>query len=134
YDIDLSLARDGVIVGDTARGEIVLANTTASALPASRVVLPVGRDRGVFAVRRLGAGESVTEQFQVPTRRRGVLEVGPASVLRGDPLGLFERVEWRAEPKELFVHPRTAAFGGESLGFVRDLEGLPTRDLARDDI
>lgn len=134
HDIDLVLARDGVIVGDTARGEVAIANTTATALAAARIVLPIGRDRGVFSVRRLASGENVAETFEMPTRRRGVLPVGPVSVLRGDPLGLFERVERRADPVELFVHPRTAWFGGESLGFVRDLEGLPTRDLARDDI
>lgn len=134
YDIQLDLARDSVVVGDVAHGEVTVVNGTESAISASRVVLPVGRDRAVFAVRRLAAGDGATEEFRIPTERRGVIPVGPASVLRGDPLGLFERIESRAEPTDLFVHPRTAAFTGESLGFVRDLEGLPTRDLARDDI
>src|SRR5690606_8696428 len=33
-----------------------------------------------------------------------------------------------------FVHPKTVAFGGQSLGFLRDLEGLPAADLSRDDV
>jgi len=54
--------------------------------------------------------------------------------VRGDPLGLFERVHRRDEPVDLFVHPRTVNFDGQSLGFLRDLEGLPATDLSRDDV
>ncbi|WP_260406198.1 DUF58 domain-containing protein [Microbacterium sp. G2-8] len=134
YDVALDLHRDRVIVGEHAEGGLILTNPAKRPIAASRVVLPVGEGRGIFAVRRLAAGESETELFQIPTHRRGVLEVGPVSVLRGDPLGLFERIERKDDPTDLYVHPRTVRFEGESLGFVRDLEGLPTTDLARDDI
>ncbi|MGI6879082.1 DUF58 domain-containing protein [Microbacterium sp. gxy059] len=134
YEVELDLTRDRVVVGEFAQGGLILANTTSRAIPSSRVVLPVGDGRGVFLVRRLAAGERVTELFRIPTQRRGVLPVGPVSIMRGDPLGLFERVEQRDEPTELFVHPRSVVFEGQTLGFVRDLEGLPTTDLARDDI
>src|SRR5690606_7597998 len=33
-----------------------------------------------------------------------------------------------------FVHPKTVLFGGQSLGYLRDLEGLPAADLSRDDV
>ncbi|WP_156760756.1 DUF58 domain-containing protein [Microbacterium karelineae] len=134
YDVELDLTRDRVVVGERAQGGLILTNGTNRPIASARVVLPVGQGRGVFAVRRLATGESVTELFEIPTHRRGVLPVGPVSVLRGDPLGLFERVERRADQTDLFVHPRSIAFEGQSLGFVRDLEGLPTSDLARDDI
>ncbi|MTE23980.1 DUF58 domain-containing protein [Microbacterium sp. ZXX196] len=134
YDVSLDLNRDRVVVGEHAQGGLILTNPTSRAIPASRVVLPVGQGRGIFAVRRLAQAESVTELFRIPTQRRGVLPIGPVSVLRGDPLGLFERVERKDDPTDLYVHPRTVPFDGESLGFVRDLEGMPTTDLARDDI
>ena len=63
-----------------------------------------------------------------------MLAVGPVSVVRGDPLGLFERVHRRDEPVDLYVHPRTVPFEGQSLGFFRDLEGLAARDLSPDDV
>jgi len=63
-----------------------------------------------------------------------VVSVGPVSVVRGDPLGLFERAHRRDDPIDLFVHPRTIVFDGQSLGFLRDLEGLPAADLSRDDV
>lgn len=134
YDVSLDLSRSRVVVGEHAEGGLILRNPTARAIASARVVLPVGQGRGVFAVRRLATDESVTELFQIPTHTRGVLPVGPVSVLRGDLLGLFERVEQRADPTDLYVHPRTVGFSSDTLGFVRDLEGLPTSDLARDDI
>ncbi|MPN42365.1 hypothetical protein SDC9_189922 [bioreactor metagenome] len=38
------------------------------------------------------------------------------------------------EPQEIFVHPRTVRLDNASTGFIRDLEGLATRDLSNDDV
>ncbi|WP_375386243.1 DUF58 domain-containing protein [uncultured Microbacterium sp.] len=134
YDISLDLTRTRVVVGERAVGALTLSNPGTRAILPSRVVLPVGSGRGTFSVRRLAAGDSAEELFAIPTQRRGVLQVGPVSVVRGDPLGLFERVHRRDEPVDLFVHPRTVLFAGQSLGFLRDLEGLPATDLSPDDV
>lgn len=134
YDVDLDLTRTRVVVGERAVGALTLANATGRALLASEVVLPVGGGRGVFDVPRLAAGASHEELFAIPTSRRGVLAVGPVSVLRGDPLGLFERTHDRRQAVDLFVHPRTSALDGLSLGHLRDLEGLPVQQLERDDV
>lgn len=134
YDVTLDLNRTRVVVGERAVGALTLANTGGRAILPSRVVLPVGAGRGVFDVKRLSAGESAEELFAIPTSRRTVIKVGPVSVVRGDPLGLFERVHRRDQPVDLFVHPRTVLFDGQSLGFLRDLEGLPARDLSSDDV
>ncbi|WP_243076146.1 DUF58 domain-containing protein [Microbacterium sp. SS28] len=134
YEVTLDLGRTRVVVGERAVGALTLANSSRRAILPSRVVLPVGAGRGVFSVRRLGPGDEAEELFAIPTQRRGVLPVGPVSVVRGDPLGLFERVHRRDEPVDLYVHPRTIAFAGQSLGFLRDLEGLSTTDLSPDDV
>ena len=134
YDVALDLNRTHVVVGERAIGALTLANSGRRAILPSRVVLPVGGGRGVFSVGRLAAGASAEELFAIPTHRRGIVKVGPVSVVRGDPLGLFERVHRRDEPIDLFVHPRTVLFEGQSLGFLRDLEGLPATDLSPDDV
>lgn len=134
YDVGLDLNRTRVVVGERAVGALTLANPSPRAILPSRVVLPVGHGRGSFPVKRLAPGENVEELFAIPTQRRGILKVGPVSVVRGDPLGLFERVHSTDEPVDLYVHPRTTRFEGQSLGFLRDLEGLPTADLAPDDV
>ncbi len=134
YDVALDLNRTRVVVGERAVGALTLSNTGNRAILPSRVVLPVGSGRGVFDIHRLPPGESAEELFAIPTSRRAVIKVGPVSVVRGDPLGLFERVHRRDQPVDLFVHPRTVLFDGQSLGFLRDLEGLPATDLSRDDV
>lgn len=134
YDVRLDLTRTRVVVGERAVGAFTVANSGERAILPSRIVLPVGSARGTFAVGRLAPGEEREELFAIPTTRRTVLSVGPVSIVRGDPLGLFERSTSRDEPVDLFVHPKTVGFAGESLGFVRDLEGMVSRDLTRDDI
>ncbi|KDA05438.1 hypothetical protein DC31_16965 [Microbacterium sp. CH12i] len=134
YDVALDLARTRVVVGERAVGALTLANPSNRAILPSRVVLPVGGGRGEFGIQRLAPGEKAEELFAIPTQRRGVVKVGPVSVVRGDPLGLFERAHRRDDPVDLFVHPKTVLFDGQSLGFLRDLEGLPAADLSRDDV
>lgn len=134
YDVSLDLARTRVVVGERAVGALTLANRGTRAILPSRIVLPVGSGRGEFGIRRLAPGEEAEELFAIPTQKRGVVKVGPVSVVRGDPLGLFERAHQRDEPVDLFVHPRTILFDGQSLGYLRDLEGLPAADLSRDDV
>lgn len=134
YDVSLDLARTRVVVGERAIGALKLANLGARAILPSRVVLPVGSGRGEFGIQRLAPGAEAEELFAIPTQKRGVVKVGPVSVVRGDPLGLFERAHRRDDPVDLFVHPRTILFDGQSLGFLRDLEGMPASDLSRDDV
>jgi len=134
YAVTLDLGRTRVVVGDRAVGALTLTNEGSRAILPSTVVLPVGPGRGEFAVKRLPAGESIEELFAIPTLRRGVLPVGPVSVVRGDALGLFERIQSRGTAIDLYVHPRTVLFAGQSLGFVRDLEGMAATDLSRDDV
>jgi len=134
YDVALDLARTRVVVGERAVGALTLANRGTRAILPSRVVLPVGSGRGEFGIQRLAPGEEAEELFAIPTQKRGVVKVGPVSVVRGDPLGLFERAHRRDDPVDLFVHPRTVLFDGQSLGYLRDLEGLPAADLSRDDV
>lgn len=134
YDVSLDLARTRVVVGERAVGALTLANRGARAILPSRVVLPVGSGRGEFGIQRLAPGEEAEELFAIPTQKRGVVKVGPVSVVRGDPLGLFERAHRRDDPVDLYVHPRTVLFDGQSLGYLRDLEGLPAADLSRDDV
>ncbi|UWF77718.1 DUF58 domain-containing protein [Microbacterium neungamense] len=134
YDVSLDLARTRVVVGERAVGALTLANRGTRAILPSRVVLPVGSGRGEFGIGRLAPGEEAEELFAIPTQKRGVVKVGPVSVVRGDPLGLFERAHRRDDPVDLYVHPRTILFEGQSLGYLRDLEGLPATDLSRDDV
>lgn len=134
YDVSLDLTRQRVVVGERAVGSLELRNPSPRALLPSRVLLPVGNARPMFEVPRLAAGASHDDLFAIPTSRRAVLQVGPVSAVRGDPLGILQRTHEWSDPVDLFVHPRTVPIDGTSAGFIRDLEGLPTRDLSPDDV
>lgn len=134
YAVRLDLNRTRVAVGDRAVGGIEVVNAAGRELGASSMELPVGRAVARFRVPRLAAGETHQDLFTIPTARRTVLLVGPVRTVRQDPFGLLRRaVRWTGEV-ELFVHPVTTALDGASAGFLRDLEGVPTRDLTSSDV
>ena len=51
------------------------------------VELPVGLSAARFVLPPLRPGDEHEELFVVPTSRRGVIQVGPATTVQGDPLG-----------------------------------------------
>lgn len=134
YDVGLSLPANRVVVGDRAPGEVGIRNPLRRRLPGVRVEVPVGAGLAEFAAPSLAAGEEHSDVFVVPTTRRGIVPIGPVRTVRADPIGLLRREVVWAESLDLFVHPRTVAIPSMSTGFVRDLEGSPTRDLTSSDI
>ncbi|MFF1572023.1 DUF58 domain-containing protein [Leifsonia sp. NPDC058292] len=134
YDVHLSLPANRVVVGDKAPGEVQIANPGRRRLSGVRVEVPVGDGLAEFASPSLSGGEEHSDVFVVPTTRRGIVPIGPVRTVRADPVGLLRREIVWAESLDLFVHPRTIAIPSMSTGFVRDLEGAPTRDLTSSDV
>ena len=133
YRVTVELASSRVVVGEPAAGRLVVRNVAHRRSPSTRVQLPVGQARPEFAVPGLAPDAEHDELFTIPTQRRAVLTLGPVTSVRSDPLGLLQRrVTW-SEPTELYVHPRVVPLDGDTTGILRD-EGLPTRDLADDDV
>jgi uncharacterized protein (DUF58 family) len=108
---------------------------------AGRVMLPLAlevataEDTRTFRLPRMSAGaDPRVESFTVEAVRRGVIPVGPATSVRGDPLGLWQRrVTWTGVT-EIFVHPATVRIGPLGHGLLRDLEGRATNDLSSSDL
>jgi uncharacterized protein (DUF58 family) len=134
YDVGLSLPANRVVVGDRAPGEVAVRNPLRRRLPGVRVEVPVGHGLAEFAAPSLAPAEEHSDVFVVPTTRRGIVPIGPVRTVRADPIGLLRREVVWADSLDLFVHPRTIAIPSMSTGFVRDLEGSPTRDLTSSDI
>jgi uncharacterized protein (DUF58 family) len=80
------------------------------------------------------AGQGHPEMFTLSGRPRGIVTVGPAVTVRGDPLGLLaRRVRW-ADPVEVYVHPLTVRLTPFGAGLLRDLEGQTTNDVSMSDL
>ncbi|QIM23197.1 DUF58 domain-containing protein [Phycicoccus sp. HDW14] len=123
-----------VTVGEPATGRVAVTNGSKRAMLPLLVELPVGHTAARFTLPALASGRTHEELFVVPTHQRGVVPVGPATTVHGDPLGLVRRtVEW-TERTELYVHPRTISLDNLGAGLLRDLEGEVTPDLSMSDL
>lgn len=134
YEIRLTMSSERVVVGDRVPGVVSVHNPTRRRLPGVSVEVPVGAGMAEYAMPSLARGGNFEDVFIVPTQRRGVIAVGPVRTVRGDPIGLFRAERVWADRSELYVHPRTISIPSMSTGFIRDLEGNPTRDLTTSDV
>ena len=132
--IELVLPYRRVVAGERAAGEVVISNTGRRRTLGVTIEIPVGAGLAEVALPSLRRGRTFTHTFTIPTARRGVLSVGPVRTVRADPIGLVRRELVWTDVRELFVHPRTVGIPSMSTGFIRDLEGNPTRDLSNNDV
>ena len=133
-EISLTIPHSRVVVGERATGQIVVTNPLRRRALGVTVEIPIGEGLIEIVVPGLRRGASFSQEFTVPTTRRGVVPVGPARTVRADPVGLVRRELVWTGVTELFVHPRTIGIPSMSTGFIRDLEGNPTRDLSASDV
>ena len=134
HDATLSVPVNRVVAGESAIGQLTVTNPTRRLLTGIRIEVPVGEGLADFQVPALPPSGWYEDLFTVPALHRGVIPVGPIRAVRADPIGLVRRERQWDEQVDLFVHPRTISVPSMSTGFVRDLEGNPTRDLTSSDV
>jgi uncharacterized protein (DUF58 family) len=132
--IDTEVEPLRVTVGEPASGRISVTNESRRGMLPLLVELPVGMTAARFTLPALGSGKAHEELFVVPTERRGVIPVGPASTVQGDPLGLVRRTLRWTDVTELYVHPRTISLESLGSGLLRDLEGETTQEMSMSDL
>lgn len=134
FAVGVDLAPPRVVVGERAVARVVMTNHAGRRMLAARLELAVGSGVARIEFPALSARQAADELVVIPTTRRAVVAVGPARFVRGDPLGLVRREVELTGVKRLFVHPRTVRLPGVTAGWVRDLEGRPTKDLSNSDV
>ncbi|MDO4259969.1 MAG: DUF58 domain-containing protein [Actinomycetaceae bacterium] len=134
HAVGVRLPRARVVAGRTAIGEVEVTNTRSTGASAGVVELPVGQNALNLLVPALGARGRWSELFTVVTRRRGVLQIGPARSVRSDPLGLLRRVREFSQPDVLYVHPKTLRIPFDVTGMLADIEGVATSRLSSSDV
>jgi uncharacterized protein (DUF58 family) len=102
----------------------------------ARLRVPDGSEAGrTFDLPVLGRGMAHRfPPFDVPGDRRGVIALGPATAVRGDPFGLVRRRLVLAEEQELLVHPLRIALPPLGSGVLHDLEGRVTEHVSASDL
>lgn len=134
FDVQLRLAERSVVVGTPTGGQLYLLNRSQRRHLGSRLDLPVGEDAASFPIPSIPAGAAVLESFSIPTDQRGVVRIGPAQSVQGDPFALTGRETRWTGSVELYVHPRTISLPGRQTGFVHDLEGHASPNITAADM
>lgn len=134
FEIDLDLQPSRVTVGERAGGQMIVRNVGGHRSLPVRVELTIGRGAATFRIPSLADSAEHDELFTVPTNRRAIIPVGPASTVRGDPVGLLRRERQWTTATDLHVHPKISNLDRLGSGFLRDLEGQTTQDLSPSDV
>ncbi|GAA1327539.1 DUF58 domain-containing protein [Leucobacter albus] len=134
YLIRLEIDRKRVVVGGAVHLGIDVENAgVRPALPAT-AELPVGDALREIPVPFIAGRGRTVIPVPIAADQRGVVEVGPITLARRDPLNLFHReVTWR-DRHLVYVHPKTVLLPPGSAGLVRDLEGASSRRLTDSDL
>jgi uncharacterized protein (DUF58 family) len=134
YDVDLSLGHDRVVAGTDLSGALAVRNVGRGIALPGTVDVPIGEGIVEINVPLLRPQGRFDEEVVVPAHRRGIITIGPARTVRGDPLGILRRENTWEDVHTLYVHPVTTAIPSTSTGFIRDLEGNPSTLIVDADI
>jgi uncharacterized protein (DUF58 family) len=132
--VSIEVSPRRVVAGNPSAGRLRASNASRTRLLPLLLEVPIGVARAQFNLRRLRMGEFQEELFSLATTRRGVVPVGPATTVRGDPFGLLRRTLPWSEVIELIVHPITVGLEPLGAGVLRDLEGQTTNETSTSDL
>jgi uncharacterized protein (DUF58 family) len=127
--IDRAISPARVPKGSPAVAVLTFANRRRRAVGPTVAVQPFGPDRVRVVVPRLRGGESGLRTYRLPTRQRGIFDVGPVEVVRRDPFDFFRRVRAYGTVERIWVYPRILPLRPLPTGRIRRLEG-PTSDAS----
>jgi uncharacterized protein (DUF58 family) len=125
---------DRVMRGEPSRVTLHVANASrffgASLVARDRLALADGRSASSRAggtvpvpLVRLRPGKVTTVAYGVPTRRRGVIDIGPLEVSRRDPLALVGVVRRYGGQNKVWVRPRVHVITAVPVGLSRSMDG-----------
>jgi uncharacterized protein (DUF58 family) len=133
-DVELTLERDRVVAGNDVGARLAVSNRSQRIALPGVIDVPVG-DGLVEAHVPLLLGSAVhVEELVIGAHRRGVITVGPMTIARGDPVGILRReVSW-PQVEQIHVHPVTLRLPSTSAGYVKDIDGTPSKQIVDSDL
>ena len=132
--VTLRMKNDRIVAGQVAVGRVRVVNESGRRSGSTLVEVTIGRGSGEFLVPPISGNGTWNESFSVMTKRRGVINVGPARTVRMDGLGLLRRVRSWDDPILVHVHPPTVRFSFDATGTQMDVEGVASEKLTSSDV
>lgn len=133
-EADLRLRPPRTTAGEAVEASLTATNRGALPLWQPLVRIPVGARETWVRMPSLDRGSRERVEVVVDDLARGVLQVGPATAVRSDPLGLLHRAVRWGVARELFVRPAMVVVPTLGVGQVRDLEGTPSDRVSMSDL
>ena len=132
-DLDLEREVSPVRVerGRPAVALVMAVNRRSRFAPRTLVSQRVGSVRLDRELPALADGRSAIVSVELPTHRRGAVEIGPLEHARTDPAGLWRSTRVVAGPATLLVRPRVHPIDPRPGGRLRHIDGAST-DAGRD--
>ena len=132
--VTLRMKNDRIVAGQVAVGRVRVVNESGRRSGSTLVEVTIGRGSGEFLAPPISGNGTWNESFSVMTKRRGVINVGPARTVRMDGLGLLRRVRSWDDPILVHVHPPTVRFSFDATGMQMDVEGVASEKLTSSDV
>ncbi|MBF1140341.1 MAG: DUF58 domain-containing protein [Thermobifida sp.] len=132
--VSLRMKNDRIVAGQVAVGRVRVVNESGRRSGSTLVEVTIGRGSGEFLVPPISGNGTWNESFSVMTKRRGVINVGPARTVRMDGLGLLRRVRSWDDPILVHVHPPPVRFSFDATGMQMDVEGVASEKLTSSDV
>lgn len=133
YRVEIAPDAARVVVGRDCDA-VVTVHAGRQANPPTVLQIPVGESTAAVPVPRLRPGQIWRHSIALPTHRRQVLTLGPATAVRADPLQLMTRTTVVSDAVQIYVHPTTVLPGYDATGLLRDIEGVQAPRLSPSDV
>jgi uncharacterized protein (DUF58 family) len=112
--------------GEVALGRLTVSNGGLLAVSSSVAAEHCGDRVVTVALPRLARDRTSQVTYVLPTDRRAVLPIGPLSIERSDPFGLWRLRQSAGTVEQLWVHPVVHVLYAMPPGRSRSLEGSDT--------
>lgn len=109
--------------GQPAMGLLIVRNAGQRRSRACTAIETLPDTELALAIPGLRPGTSASVPYQLPTQRRGALQVGPLAITRSDPFGLWKARRNLGKNTLLLVQPRVHAINPRPAGRAHHLEG-----------
>jgi uncharacterized protein (DUF58 family) len=127
--IDRAIQPPRVPKGSPAIAVLTFANRGRRTVGVTVANQPFGGSNVRTVIPRLRRGERGLRTYRLPTRRRGIFDVGPVEVTRRDPFELCRSSRRYGDVEKIWVYPRVLDLRALPTGQTRHLEG-PSSDTS----
>jgi uncharacterized protein (DUF58 family) len=130
---DIRLSPPRTMAGDDAVVQVSARSGGRLPVPSPLISVPTGGTSHLVRLATL-RNRPREERIELTGLRRGVVQVGPVTARRTDPLSLLRWNERWSAAAELLVLPRMVDVESLGLGAIRDQEGTPSDEISMSDL